>query len=89
MTDVIIDEGNAAQAEEWNGGTGGVWAANQAFFDAGMREHHGALMKAAAIKPDDRVLDLGCGNGQTTRDAARAAFEGSATGIDLSSAMLE
>jgi SAM-dependent methyltransferase len=38
--------------------------------------------------PADRVLDVGCGNGQTTRDAARAASAGSALGVDLSSAML-
>jgi SAM-dependent methyltransferase len=35
------------------------------------------------------VLDLGCGNGSTTRDAARAAVDGSALGIDLSARMLE
>jgi SAM-dependent methyltransferase len=34
------------------------------------------------------VLDIGCGNGQTTRDAARAATRGEALGVDLSSAML-
>lgn len=35
------------------------------------------------------MLDVGCGNGQTTRDAARAAFDGSAVGVDLSSRMVE
>ena len=40
--------------------------------------------------PDsDRVLDIGCGTGQTTRDAARAAAGGSALGVDLSSRMLD
>jgi len=34
------------------------------------------------------VLDVGCGSGQTTRDAARGASTGSALGIDLSSEML-
>src|SRR5262249_5439282 len=47
------------------------------------------LMAAAAISPAERVLDLGCGTGQTTRDAARAAGRGSAVGVDLSSRMLE
>lgn len=32
----------------------------------------------------ERVLDIGCGAGQTTRDAARAASVGSAVGIDTS-----
>ena len=35
------------------------------------------------------MLDIGCGTGQTTCDAARAAGAGSALGVDLSSAMIE
>ena len=38
--------------------------------------------------PADQVLDIGCGCGQSTRDAARLAHEGSALGVDLSSSML-
>ena len=47
------------------------------------------LLAAAAITDTDRVLDIGCGTGQTTRDAARAATRGSALGVDLSAGMLE
>jgi SAM-dependent methyltransferase len=36
----------------------------------------------------DRILDIGCRTGQTTRDAARAAVEGSALAVDLSSEMI-
>jgi ubiquinone/menaquinone biosynthesis C-methylase UbiE len=36
----------------------------------------------------DRVLDIGCGAGATTRDAARSAREGSAHGVDLSGPVL-
>jgi SAM-dependent methyltransferase len=46
-------------------------------------------MDAAAIGPTDDVLDIGCGTGQTTRDAARRATGGAALGIDLSSKMIE
>jgi SAM-dependent methyltransferase len=35
------------------------------------------------------VLDVGCGTGQSTREAARAAVTGSAVGVDLSAPMLE
>jgi ubiquinone/menaquinone biosynthesis C-methylase UbiE len=35
------------------------------------------------------VLDVGCGGGQSTRDAARAAVYGSALGVDISEQMLE
>jgi SAM-dependent methyltransferase len=50
--------------------------------------YHEQLLAVAAIGPHERVLDVGCGTGQTTRDAARAAPAGSALGVDLSSRML-
>jgi SAM-dependent methyltransferase len=34
------------------------------------------------------VLDVGCGTGQTTRDAARLASDGHCLGVDLSASML-
>jgi SAM-dependent methyltransferase len=51
--------------------------------------YHKRLLADAAIDETERVLDVGCGTGQTTRDAARAAASGSALGVDLSSAMIE
>jgi SAM-dependent methyltransferase len=47
------------------------------------------LLAVAAIGARDHVLDVGCGTGQTTRDAGRAASAGSALGVDLSSRMLD
>jgi ubiquinone/menaquinone biosynthesis C-methylase UbiE len=35
------------------------------------------------------VLDVGCGSGQTTREAARTAQAGSALGVDVSAAAIE
>lgn len=37
----------------------------------------------------DRVLDIGCGAGQTTREAARVATDGFVAAIDTSAEMLE
>lgn len=59
------------------------------FYDAELALHNAHLRAAAAIGRSDRVLDIGCGAGQTTRDAARAADKGRAHGIDLSATMLE
>ena len=48
-----------------------------------------ACARPPNIGPTDRVLDIGCGAGQTTRDAARAASSGSVLGVDISEQMLE
>ena len=80
---------NVEQAEAWDGPDGEFWAAHQARFDATISPHHAQLMAAAAIAPGERVLDIGCGNGLTSRDAARAAGErGEVLGVDLSGPML-
>src|SRR4051812_33965905 len=75
-------------AQRWDGDEGAQWAAHVEEHDVAARAHHERLLEAAAIRRDEHVLDIGCGNGQTTRDAARAASAGRALGVDLSSPML-
>ena len=58
-------------------------------YDAELRQHNRRLRAAAAVGSRDRVLDVGCGTGQTTREAARAAAAGSALGVDVSATMLD
>lgn len=79
---------NTAQAEAWNGYEGEHWAAHFDRYDLVNGGFNAPLLDAAGISTGDRVLDLGCGNGQLTRDAARQASAGQATGIDLSEPML-
>jgi SAM-dependent methyltransferase len=86
---VRVAPGNQDQYAAWDGDEGVHWAAHADFFDASVRELHRRLMEAAAVEVGERVLDLGCGNGQCTREAALAAGAGGeALGIDLSAAML-
>jgi SAM-dependent methyltransferase len=59
------------------------------FYDAELRAHHEHLRAAYGISPGDEVLDIGCGTGLTTRDAARAAAPGSVVGVDVSERMLQ
>ena len=79
---------NVDQAEAWDGHEGGFWASHWDRFDASLRDHNTRLLEAARITTDEHVLDIGCGNGRATRDAARAASRGTALGVDLSAAML-
>ena len=53
-------------------------------YDAELRRHNEALRRAAGVQSDDHILDIGCGTGQTTRQAARTARAGSALGVDVS-----
>jgi SAM-dependent methyltransferase len=57
-------------------------------YDAELRRYQQRLREAIDVQPGDSVLDIGCGGGQTTRDAARLAVRGSALGIDTSPAMV-
>ena len=84
-----VDPSNEAQLAAWDGTEGAYWATHADRFDRSLAVHNTAFMVAAAIETDERVLDVGCGTGLTTRDAAKRAVDGSALGVDLSSAMLE
>jgi SAM-dependent methyltransferase len=57
-------------------------------YDAELQLHNRVLRRAYAIRRDDRVLDIGCGAGETTRDAARMAAAGSTLGVDCSPQMI-
>ena len=57
-------------------------------YDAELRLHNEVLRRACDIRRHDRVLDIGCGAGQTTRDAARIAAAGNAVGVDISAGMI-
>jgi SAM-dependent methyltransferase len=59
------------------------------FYDAELSAHHEHLRAAYGISPGDHVLDIGCGTGLTTREAARAAAPGRVVGVDVSERMLE
>jgi ubiquinone/menaquinone biosynthesis C-methylase UbiE len=53
-------------------------------YDAELQGHNKVLRRAVGVQLRDHVLDIGCGTGQTTRQAARTARAGSALGVDVS-----
>ncbi|MEL6064021.1 MULTISPECIES: class I SAM-dependent methyltransferase [unclassified Methylobacterium] len=81
--------GGITQAEYWNGEVGTRWARNQAVLDAVFAPLTDALFDRAGLKSGTRVLDIGCGSGATTVEAARrVAAAGSVTGADISAPLL-
>ncbi|MEV0390364.1 methyltransferase domain-containing protein [Nonomuraea sp. NPDC050643] len=79
---------NTRQAEAWNAHEGEHWARHHDRYDAVNGGFNDLLLGAAGIGERDRVLDIGCGNGQVTRLAARRARLGHVLGVDLSLPML-
>jgi SAM-dependent methyltransferase len=58
-------------------------------YDAELRLHNEVLRRACGVQPREHVLDIGCGSGQTTCEAARLARAGSALGVDISASAIE
>jgi SAM-dependent methyltransferase len=58
-------------------------------YDEELRAHNARLREAARVRSGEWVLDIGCGAGQTTREAAGAAAPGPVLGVDVSPAALE
>lgn len=85
MTSVV----NTQQSEMWNGYEGTRWAEQEERWDAINGVFNADLFEVAGIATHHRVLDVGCGNGETTRLAARRATGGEVIGIDLSVPMLD
>jgi SAM-dependent methyltransferase len=83
-----MSEPNAGMRKAWDGADGEIWAASADKYETRGAGHRRLLLQAAAIASGERVLDLGCGNGASTLEAARLAEPGKVVGIDLSLAML-
>jgi SAM-dependent methyltransferase len=81
---------NSEQIAEWNGPLGQRWVAMQQEIDRIVVPFGHAALKVAAPQSGERVIDIGCGCGDTSIDIARIVGPtGSVLGIDVSQPMLE
>ena len=83
-----MGEVNLEMARAWDGPEGERWAKHAAGYERANARQWRRFLELVPIRAADRVLDIGCGNGRSTCDVAGLAPAGSATGLDLSSAML-
>ncbi len=80
---------NTEQIADWNGEQGQRWADHQSRIDRIVEPFGSAALQAAAALPGERVLDVGCGCGDSSLALARAVGpQGSVLGVDISQPML-
>jgi len=81
---------NADQAKYWNSEPGRKWIVYEERLNTVFQAINDRLLERAAPTTGERVLDIGCGTGATTRDiASRIGQKGSVVGVDISSLLLE
>lgn len=80
---------NSEQIAEWNGALGERWAAMRQEIERFVVPFGDAALKVAAPQPGERVIDIGCGCGDTSIELARrVGAAGAVLGVDVSQPML-
>lgn len=80
---------NTLQIDDWNGATGARWVDNQERLDRILAPYGDAALAAAAARPGEAVLDIGCGAGVTTLALAAGVQPGGGiVGIDISEPLI-
>jgi len=80
----------ADQAAFWNGPGGKMWLASYERIQKSIEGFSAAALAAAAARPNEQVLDVGCGTGTTTgKLAAAVGSQGHVLGVDISEHLIE
>ena len=83
------DRPNADQAEYWNSTAGRKWVAHEAMLDVVLGGIDERLVARADPCEGERVVEIGCGTGSTTRAlAARVGQGGRVLAVDISEPLL-
>jgi SAM-dependent methyltransferase len=81
---------NAAQIEFWNGPTGLRWTRLHKRIEDNLRPFTEAVLARLKPQPGERIVDVGCGAGDTTLALAdRVQASGFVLGIDVSHPLLQ
>jgi ubiquinone/menaquinone biosynthesis C-methylase UbiE len=85
-----VDPANAEATEAWSGPLFETFVKYRPLTTGGLGAHGEAAMGVSPPRPGERVLDIGCGFGDTTqRLAEQVGEEGSALGVDVSEPFIE
>ena len=77
------------QADYWSSESGYQWIAQEAFLDAALAAILDRLLERTAIRPNENLLDVGCGTGASTLAAAiKTGPAGHVTGLDIAEQLL-
>jgi SAM-dependent methyltransferase len=90
MSQSLAMSPNDAQIDYWNTTAGETWARHQQQLDRQLEALGLEAMRVLAPAAGERILDIGCGCGETTLQlAARVGAAGAVVGVDISEPMLE
>ena len=80
---------NAEQLDYWDGAGGERWVAQQPRRDALLSQFGAVALAKARVQPGERVVDVGCGCGETTALLAQAVgVHGRVLAVDISRPIL-
>ena len=79
MSEPSSPAANAAQIDYWNTTAGQIWATHQEQLDRQIEPLGLEAIRALAPSAGERIIDIGCGCGQTTVARARGVPAGAAT----------
>jgi SAM-dependent methyltransferase len=89
MTEVNVAPENLEATEAWNGPLFDIWQDFQAVVVSNAKAHGDAALADHYPEPGDRVLDIGCGLGDSTLQLAELVGpEGHAHGVDVADRMI-
>jgi SAM-dependent methyltransferase len=87
---IRVVEDNVEATEAWNGPLFDIWMQYRDVVAEGLRDHGEAALGASPPEEGDRVLDIGCGLGDTTvRLAGLVGAAGHAHGVDVAQRMID
>jgi SAM-dependent methyltransferase len=89
MSEVSVAPENLEATDAWNGPLFDIWQDFQAVVVSNARTHGDAALLDHRPEPGDRVLDIGCGLGDSTVQLAElVGREGHAHGVDVAERMI-